>query len=125
MMTLVKGQILHIETTYGSIIEGEIFNIYDFINDGKKQTTIIIKSKERLTKVNLASIVEFHVLDSKKSITITRDEFISLTDNIIREISKLEDKDAERNKDSLLVQLLKEYTNAILIELFEGEADDD
>ncbi len=124
-MTLVKGQILHIETTYGSIIEGEIFNIYDFINDGKKQTTIIIKSKERLTKVNLASIVEFHVLDSKKSITITRDEFISLTDNIIREISKLEDKDAERNKDSLLVQLLKEYTNAILIELFEGEADDD
>ena len=124
-MTLVEGQIVHIETTYGSIIEGEIFNIYNFINDGKKQTTIIIKSKERLTKVNLASIVEFHVLDSKKSITITRDEFISLTDNIIREISKLEDKDAERNKDSLLVQLLKEYTNAILIELFEGEVDDD
>lgn len=124
-MTLAEGQIVHIETTYGSIIEGEIFNIYNFINDGKKQTTIIIKSKERLTKVNLASIVEFHVLDSKKSITITRDEFISLTDNIIREISKLEDKDAERNKDSLLVRLLKEYTNAILIELFEGEADDD
>lgn len=125
MMTLVEGQIVHIETTYGSIIEGEIFNIYNFINDGKKQTTIIIKSKERLTKVNLASIVEFHVLDSKKSITITRDEFISLTDNIIREISKLEDKDAECNKDSLLVRLLKEYTNAILIELFEGEVDDD
>lgn len=124
-MTLVEGQIVHIETTYGSIIEGEIFNIYNFINDGKKQTTIIIKSKEGLTKVNLASIVEFHVLDSKKSITITRDEFISLTDNIIREISKLEDKDAERNKDSSLVRLLKEYTNAILIELFEGEADDD
>lgn len=124
-MTLVEGQIVHIETTYGSIIEGEIFNIYNFINDGKKQTTIIIKSKERLTKVNLASIVEFHVLDSKKSITITRDEFISLTDNIIREISKLEDKDAERNKDSLLVRLLKEYTNVILIELFEGEVDDD
>lgn len=125
MMTLVEGQIVHIETTYGSIIEGEIFNIYNFINDGKKQTTIIIKSKEGLTKVNLASIVEFHVLDSKKSITITRDEFISLTDNIIREISELEDKDAERNKDSSLVRLLKEYTNAILIELFEGEADDD
>lgn len=124
-MTLVEGQIVHIETTYGSIIEGEIFNIYNFINDGKKQTTIIIKSKERLTKVNLASIVEFHVLDSKKSITITRDEFISLTDNIIREISKLEDKDAECNKDSSLVRLLKEYTNAILIELFEGEVDDD
>lgn len=124
-MTLVEGQIVHIETTYGSIIEGEIFNIYNFINDGKKQTTIIIKSKERLTKVNLASIVEFHVLDSKKSITITRDEFISLTDNIIREISKLEDKDAECNKDSSLVRLLKEYTNAVLIELFEGEADDD
>lgn len=124
-MTLVEGQIVHIETTYGSIIEGEIFNIYNFINDGKKQTTIIIKSEEGLTKVNLASIVEFHVLDSKKSITITRDEFISLTDNIIRETSKLEDKDAERNKDSLLVQLLKEYTNAILIELFEGEVDDD
>ena len=125
MMRLVEGQIVHIETTYGSIIEGEIFNIYNFINDGKKQTTIIIKSEGRLTKVNLASIVEFHVLDSKKSITITRDEFISLTDNIIREISKLEDKDAERNKDSLLVRLLKEYTNAILIELFEGEVDDD
>lgn len=124
-MRLVERQIVHIETTYGSIIEGEIFNIYNFINDGKKQTTIIIKSKERLTKVNLASIVEFHVLDSKKSITITRDEFISLTDNIIREISKLEDKDAECNKDSLLVRLLKEYTNAILIELFEGEVDDD
>lgn len=124
-MTLVEGQIVHIETTYGSIIEGEIFNIYNFINDGKKQTTIIIKSEEGLTKVNLASIVEFHVLDSKKSITITRDEFISLTDNIIREISKLEDKDAERNKDSLLVRLLKEYTNAILIELFKGEVDDD
>lgn len=123
-MTLVEGQIVHIETTYGSIIEGEIFNIYNFINDGKKQTTIIIKSKEKLTKVNLASIVEFHVLDSKKSITITRDEFISLTDNIIREISKLEDKDAECNKDSSLVRLLKEYTNAILIELFEGEVDD-
>lgn len=125
MMTLVEGQIVHIETTYGSIIEGEIFNIYNFINDGKKQTTIIIKSKEGLTKINLASIVEFHVLDSKKSITITRDEFISLTDNIIREISKLEDKDAECNKDSSLVRLLKEYTNAILIELFEGEVDDD
>ena len=124
-MTLVEGQIVHIETTYGSIIEGEIFNIYNFINDGKKQTTIIIKSKEGLTKINLASIVEFHVLDSKKSITITRDEFISLTDNIIREISKLEDKDAECNKDSSLVRLLKEYTNAILIELFEGEVDDD
>ena len=124
MMTLVEGQIVHIETTYGSIIEGEIFNIYNFINDGKKQTTIIIKSKERLTKVNLASIVEFHVLDSKKSITITQDKFISLTDNIIREISKLEDKDAECNKDSSLVRLLKEYTNAILIELFEGEMDD-
>lgn len=124
-MTLVEGQIVHIETTYGSIIEGEIFNIYNFINDGKKQTTIIIKSKERLTKVNLVSIVEFHVLDSKESITITRDEFISLTDNIIREISKLEDKDAERNKDSSLVRLLKEYTNAILIELFKGEVDDD
>lgn len=124
-MTLAEGQIVHIETTYGSIIEGEIFNIYNFINDGKKQTTIIIKSEEGLTKVNLASIVEFHVLDSKKSITITRDEFISLTDNIIREISKLEDKDAERNKDSLLVRLLKEYTNAILIELFKGEVDDD
>lgn len=123
-MTLVEGQIVHIETTYGSIIEGEIFNIYNFINDGKKQTTIIIKSKERLTKVNLASIVEFHVLDSKESITITRDEFISLTDNIIREISKLEDKDAECNKDSSLVRLLKEYTNAILIELFKGEVDD-
>lgn len=123
-MTLVEGQIVHIETTYGSIIEGEIFNIYNFINDGKKQTTIIIKSKERLTKVNLASIVEFHVLDSKKSITITQDKFISLTDNIIREISKLEDKDAECNKDSSLVRLLKEYTNAILIELFEGEMDD-
>ena len=125
MMTLAEGQIVHIETTYGSIIEGEIFNIYNFINDGKKQTTIIIKSEEGLTKVNLASIVEFHVLDSKKSITITRDEFISLTDNIIREISKLEDKDAERNKDSLLVRVLKEYTDAILIELFEGEVDDD
>lgn len=124
-MTLVEGQIVHIETTYGSIIEGEIFNIYNFINDGKKQTTIIIKSEEGLTKINLASIVEFHVLDSKESITITRDEFISLTDNIIREISKLEDNDAERNKDSSLVRLLKEYTNAILIELFEGEADDD
>lgn len=124
-MTLAEGQIVHIETTYGSIIEGEIFNIYNFINDGKKQTTIIIKSEEGLTKVNLASIVEFHVLDSKASITITRDEFISLTDNIIREISKLEDKDAERNKDSSLVQLLKEYTNAILIELFKGEVDDD
>lgn len=124
MMTLVEGQIVHIETTYGSIIEGEIFNIYNFINDGKKQTTIIIESKERLTKVNLASIVEFHVLDSKKSITITRDEFISSTDNIIREISKLEDEDAECNKDSSLVRLLKEYTNAILIELFEGEMDD-
>ncbi len=124
-MTLVEGQIVHIETTYRSIIEGEIFNIYNFINDGKKQTTIIIKSKEGLTKVNLASIVEFHVLDSKKSITITRDEFISLTDNIIREISKLEDKDAECNKDSSLVRLLKEYTNAILMELFEGEVDDD
>lgn len=123
-MTLVEGQIVHIETTYGSIIEGEIFNIYNFINDGKKQTTIIIESKERLTKVNLASIVEFHVLDSKKSITITRDEFISSTDNIIREISKLEDEDAECNKDSSLVRLLKEYTNAILIELFEGEMDD-
>ena len=106
-------------------VSHQIFNIYNFINDGKKQTTIIIKSKERLTKVNLASIVEFHVLDSKESITITRDEFISLTDNIIREISKLEDKDAERNKDSSLVRLLKEYTNAILIELFEGEVDDD
>jgi|GEM_PF-3223632 len=124
-MTLVEGQIVHIETTYGSIIEGEIFNIYNFINDGKKQTTIIIKSKERLTKVNLASIVEFHVLDSKKSITITQDKFISLTDNIILEISKLEDEDAERNKDSSLVRLLKEYTNVILIELFEGEVDDD
>ena len=124
-MTLVEGQIVHIETTYGSIIEGEIFNIYNFINDGKKQTTIIIKSEEGLTKVNLASIVEFHVLDSKESITITRDEFISLTDNIIREISKLEDNDAERNKDSSLVRLLKEYTNAILIELFNGEVDDD
>ena len=124
-MRLVEGQIVHIETTHGSIIEGEIFNIYNFINDGKKQTTIIIKSKERLTKVNLASIVEFHVLDSKESITITRDKFISLTDNIIREISELEDKDAERNKDSSLVRLLKEYTNAILIELFEGEVDDD
>ena len=124
-MTLVEGQIVHIETTYGSIIEGEIFNIYNFINDGKKQTTIIIKSKERLTKVNLASIVEFHVLDSKESITITRDKFINLTDNIIREISELEDKDAECNKDSSLVRLLKEYTNAILIELFEGEVDDD
>ncbi len=124
-MTLAEGQIVHIETTYGSTIEGEIFNIYGFINNGKKQTTIIIKSKEGLTKVNLASIVEFHVLDSKKSITITRDEFISLTDNIIREISKLEDKDAECNKDSSLVRLLKEYTNAILIELFEGEVDDD
>lgn len=124
-MTLAEGQIVHIETTYGSIIEGEIFNIYNFINDGKKQTTIIIKSKERLTKVNLASIVEFHILDSKKSITITRDEFISLTDNIIHEISKLEDKDAECNKDSSLVRLLKEYTNAILIELFKGEVDDD
>ena len=125
MITLVEGQIVHIETTYGSVIEGEIFNIYNFINDGKKQTTIIIKSKERLTKLNLASIVEFHVLDSKASITITRDEFISLTDNIIREISKLEDKDAERNKDSSLVRLLKEYTYAILIELFKGEVDDD
>lgn len=124
-MTLVEGQIVHIETTYGSIIEGEIFNIYNFINDGKKQTTIIIKSEEGLTKVNLASIVEFHVLDSKESITITRDKFINLTDNIIREISKLEDKDAERNKDSSLVRLLKEYTNAILIELFKGEVDDD
>lgn len=125
MMILVEGQMVHIETTYGSIIEGEIFNIYNFINDGKKQTTIIIKSKERLTKVNLASIVEFHVLDSKKSITIARDKFISLTDNIIREISKLEDKDAERNKDSSLIRLLKEYTNVILIELFGCEADDD
>lgn len=125
MMILAEGQMVHIETTYGSIIEGEIFNIYNFINDGKKQTTIIIKSKERLTKVNLASIVEFHVLDSKKSITIARDKFISLTDNIIREISKLEDKDAERNKDSSLVRLLKEYTNVILIELFGCEADDD
>ncbi|MGP1540857.1 hypothetical protein [Peptostreptococcus stomatis] len=124
-MILVEGQMVHIETTYGSIIEGEIFNIYNFINDGKKQTTIIIKSKERLTKVNLASIVEFHVLDSKKSITIARDKFISLTDNIIREISKLEDKDAERNKDSSLIRLLKEYTNVILIELFGCEADDD
>ena len=124
-MILAEGQMVHIETTYGSIIEGEIFNIYNFINDGKKQTTIIIKSKERLTKVNLESIVEFHVLDSKKSITIARDKFISLTDNIIREISKLEDKDAERNKDSSLVRLLKEYTNVILIELFGCEADDD
>ena len=123
-MTLAEGQIVHIETTYGSIIEGEVFNIYGFINNGKRQTTIIIKNEEGLTKVNLASIVEFHVLDSKKSITITRDKFISLTDNIIGEISKLEDNDADDNKDSSLVRLLKEYTNAILIELFEDEEDD-
>lgn len=123
-MTLAEGQIVHIETTYGSIIEGEVFNIYGFINNGKRQTTIIIKNEEGLTKVNLASIVEFHVLDNKKSITITRDKFISLTDNIIGEISKLEDNDADDNKDSSLVRLLKEYTNAILIELFEDEEDD-
>nr|DAS90428.1 MAG TPA: hypothetical protein [Caudoviricetes sp.]DAY03926.1 MAG TPA: hypothetical protein [Caudoviricetes sp.] len=123
-MTLAEGQIVHIETTYGSIIEGEVFNIYGFISNGKRQTTIIIKNEEGLTKVNLASIVEFHVLDSKKSITITRDKFISLTDNIIGEISKLEDNDADDNKDSSLVRLLKEYTNAILIELFEDEEDD-
>ena len=123
-MTLAEGQIVHIETTYGSIIEGEVFNIYGFINNGKRQTTIIIKNEEGLTKVNLASIVEFHVLDSNNSITITRDKFISLTDNIIGEISKLEDNDADGNKDSSLVRILKEYTNAILIELFEDEEDD-
>ena len=123
-MILAEGRIVHIETTYGSIIEGEVFNIYGFTNNGKRQTTIIIKNEEGLTKVNLASIVEFHVLDSKKSITITQDEFISLTDNIIGEIGKLEDNDADGNKDSSLVRLLKEYTNAILIELFEDEEDD-
>lgn len=123
-MILAEGRIVHIETTYGSIIEGEVFNIYGFTNNGKRQTTIIIKNEEGLTKVNLASIVEFHVLDSKKSITITQDEFISLTDNIIGEIGKLEDIDADGNKDSSLVRLLKEYTNAILIELFEDEEDD-
>lgn len=123
-MILAEGRIVHIETTYGSIIEGEVFNIYGFTNNGKRHTTIVIKNEEGLTKVNLASIVEFHVLDSKKSITITQDEFISLTDNIIGEISKLEDNDADGNKDSSLVRLLKEYTNAILIELFEDEEDD-
>lgn len=124
-MRLVEGEIVHIETTYGSIIEGEIFNIYNFINDGKKQTTIIIKSKERLTKVNLASIVEFHVLDSKKSITITHDKFCKVVGRLLADIKTTRQTECEEDEVDVLVNVLTEFSAAIATELFKGNGDDD